>query len=122
MRSPHVQRSVARRVKVVKVDDTGPIQKVTVQGLADEEFELSARGQRFGMTGNPPVGSVGYLHIPNGDMDAAYMTDLEHPDMRPNNRESGEAIAYAKQGQRVELDKDGNILVKSPNGIVHINP
>ncbi len=115
-------RNVMRRVEVVEVDDTGPIQKVTVVGLADEYFELPLRGQPHGLTTVPQVGAVGYLFLGNGRPDQAFLMGLEHPDERPNERVEGESIMYAKKKQRVELDDNGDILMKSPEGIIHINP
>jgi phage baseplate assembly protein V len=119
----HIGRGVMRRVEVVEVDDTGPIQKVTVMGLADEFYELPLRGQPHGLTSVPKVGSVGYLMLANGRPDQAFLMGLEHPDDRPTGRAEGEATMYATPGQRVDMDKDGNVAIRSAaGGVVHINP
>jgi len=115
--------SVVRRVEVVKVDDRDGVQKVTVMGLADEYFELPYRGQGHGLTSVPKVGAVGYAFLANGRPDQAILMGLEHPDDRPKERQEGEAVMYATPGQKLEMDKDGNTIIKSAaGGIVHINP
>lgn len=115
-------RNVMRRVEVIDVDDSGPIQMVRVMGLADEIFELPLRGQPHGMTSVPPKGAIGYVMMAGGRPDQAFLMGLEHPEQRPNGRDSGEAIMYATPGQRIDLDRDGNVLIKSAGGVVHINP
>lgn len=118
-----IGRNVMRRVEVIKVDDSGPVQMVTVMGLADEIFDLPLRGQPHGLTTVPPVGSIGYVMMAGGRPDQAFLMGLEHPEQRPNNREPGESILYATPGQRVDMDKNGNVLIKSASGgVVHINP
>lgn len=115
--------SVVRRVEVVKVDDSKPIQMVTVMGLADEYFELPYRGQGHGLTSVPKVGAIGYAFLVNGRPDQAMLFGLEHPDDRPKNLESGEATMYATPGQKVEMKSNGDVLIKSAGGAkIHLNP
>jgi phage baseplate assembly protein V len=109
-----IGRNVMRRVEVIAVDDTGPIQKVTVMGLADEVFDLPLRGQGHGLTTVPPVGSIGYVMMAGGRPDQAFLMGLEHPEQRPNDRQPGESIMYATPGQRIVMDKDGNTAETAP--------
>jgi len=118
----HIGRSAMRRVKVVEVDDRDGVQKVTVQGLKGEFFKMPYRGQPHGMSSVPTVGMVGYLFMANGRPDHAFLMGLEDPALRPKDKVQGETRIYAKKGQQVEMDDDGNIIITSPNGIVHINP
>lgn len=112
-----------RRVEVIKVDDADGVQKVTVMGLADEVFELPYRGQLHGLTGVPKVGALGYMLLAQGRPDQAFLLGLEHPNDRPKDRATGETVLYASPGQRVEMDDDGNTIIKSaPGAIVHVNP
>jgi len=116
-------RNVTRRVEVIEVDDSGPIQMVKCMGLADEYFELPLRGQPHGFTGNPRVGAIGYVMMANGRPDQAFLMGLEHPDDRKKDREAGETTMYASPGQEINGDKDGNWVIKSQGGgTVHINP
>lgn len=109
-----IGRNVMRRVEVIAVDDSGPIQKVTVMGLADEVFDLPLRGQGHGLTTVPPVGSIGYVMMAGGRPDQAFLMGLEHPEQRPSGREPGESVMYATPGQKVIMDKDGNTDQTSP--------
>lgn len=121
---PDIGRNTMRRVEVIEVDDSGPIQKVTVMGLADEIYELPLRGQPHGLTTVPKKGAIGYLFIANGRPDQAFLMGVEHEDDRSSfkDREAGESTFYGGAGQEVFHDKDGNTVIRSPNGTVHINP
>jgi phage baseplate assembly protein V len=118
-----IGRNVLRRVEVIEVDDSGPIQKVTVKGLADEIFELPLRGQPHGLTGVPKKGAIGYVMMANGRPDQAFLMGIEHEEDRPKEREPGESTMYATPGQQVHMDKNGNVVITSAGGgTVHINP
>lgn len=110
-----------RRVEVISVDDRDGVQKVRVMGLADEIFELPYRGQGHGLTGVPKVGAVGYMFLAQGRPDQAFLLNLEHPDDRVKNRQTGETVMYATPGQTVEMDAAGNTIVRTP-GVFHVNP
>jgi len=114
--------SVVRRVEVVKVDDRDGVQKVTVMGLADEYFELSYRGQGHGLTSVPKVGAVGYAFLANGRPDQAILMGLEDPNTRPKERQEGEAVMYGGNDQVVEHKANGDTILKTPNGVFHVNP
>lgn len=119
----HIGRNLARRVEVIEVDDSGPIQSITVVGLADEYFTLPLRGQPFGLSGVPPVGSIGYLFAANGRLDQGFLIGMEHPDYRPRDLVSGSCRMYGKEGQEITQDELGNTIIKSgASGVVKINP
>ncbi len=119
----HIGRNLARRVQVIAVDDSGPIQTITVIGLADEYFTLPLRAQPFGLSGVPPVGSVGYLFAANGRLDQAFLMGMEHPDFRPRDLASGACQMYGKAGQSITHDELGNTIIKAaPGKTVSINP
>lgn len=120
----HIGRNTMRRVKVVKVDDSEEIQRVTVEGVDGEEFELPLRGQPHGMTSVPKPGMIGYLYAANGRLDQAYLGNLEDPQKRKKfaNRKEGENTLYADKDQEIYMQDNGDMVLKSPNGIVHINP
>lgn len=119
----HIARNLARRVEVIEVDDSGPIQSITVVGLADEYFTLPLRGQPFGLSGVPPVGSIGYLFAANGRLDQGFLIGMEHPDHRPRDLASGTCQLYGKAGQSITHDELGNTIIKpGAGGLVRINP
>jgi phage gp45-like len=109
---------------VVKVDDSEDIPRVTVEGLDGEEWDLPLRGQPHGMTSVPKPGMVGYLYCANGRPDQAYLGTLEDPKKRKEfaDRKEGENTLYADKNQEIHMNENGDMLLKSPNGIVHINP
>jgi len=117
----HATRNVKRRVEVVKVDDRPEIQEVTVMGLDEEEMKLPLRGQPFGMTSNPRVGSVGYLFAANGRPDQAFLMGLEHPEDRVKNKQDGESHMYGSKGQEMGMKRTGNLEHRTPRGRVYIN-
>lgn len=118
----HIGRGGMRRVKVVEVDDRDGVQKVTVQGLKGEYFKFSYRGQPGGFSSVTEPGQVGYVFLAGGRPEEAFLMGLEDPNLRPKDKVQGETRIYAKKGQLMEMDDDGNVIVTSPNGIVHINP
>ena len=118
----HGPRNVMRRVEVVKVEDKGEIQEVTVMGLEEEEYKLAYRGQPHGLTSVPPVGSVGYLFVANGRPDQSFLMGCEHPDHRPKDRKPGESEQYGAKQQSQLMDDQGNTIIKTPQGTYHVNP
>lgn len=123
-----IGRNTGRRVEVISVDDTvderGAIQKVTVMALADEIYEFSFRGQPHGLTSVPKKGAVGYMFIANGRPDQAFLMGLEHEDDRKNfaGRKDGESTHYGGNGQEVYHKESGDTEIRTPNGILHLNP
>lgn len=118
----HGHRNVMRRFEVVEVVDKGEIQEITVLGLADEEIKLAYRGQPHGLTSVPRKGSVGYGFCANGRPDQFFIMGMEHPEDRPKNRKPGESEQYGAKKQSNLMDDKGNTIVKTPQGIYHVNP
>lgn len=118
-----IGRNVIRRVEILEVDDSGPVQKVTAMGLADEVFVMPLRGQMHGLTGVPKKGAIGYVMMANGRPDQAFFLGIEHEDDRKNfaGRQPGESTHYGGANQEVFHDKDGNTHMKTPGGIIYIN-
>ena len=119
----HVPRNMIRRVQVVEVNDTGELQTITVVGLADEYFTFALHSQPFGLSGVPPVGSVGLLFAANGRLEQGILMGFQDPESRPRNQAPGTVSTYGKAGQAIEHDADGNIIIRpGTGGIVDINP
>lgn len=113
----HIGRSAIRRVEVTAVDDSGPLQMVTVRGL-DGETYTAPMGQMFGLSSVPPIGSVGYAFMGNGRPDQAFLLGVEDPTLRPGGRADGEVILYGKEGQFVGMNANGDLVISAP-GQVH---
>lgn len=102
----HSARLAVRRVELVEVDDSGPLQRVTVLGYADEVIKGAHRVQLFGETSHPPVGSHGLALLVNGRPDQSVILGLEHPDHRPRNLPRGERALYNAHGDVIFLYKE----------------
>lgn len=110
----HSGRGMIRRVEVIEVDDSGGSQVVTMQGLADEIFKISMRGQGHGLTGVPRKGAIGHIFLAGGRPDQAFVLNLEHPDDRIKGKDPGATTIYSSDGKNVEVHTGG--------GIFHVNP
>lgn len=110
----HAARGMMRRIEVLEVDDTGDSQIVTMQGLADEIFKISMRGQAHGLSGVPRKGAIGHLFLAGGRPDQAFVLNLEHPDDRIKGKDPGATSLYSSGGKNVE--------VHTGDGIFHVNP
>lgn len=98
-----IGRNQLRRVEVLEIDDSGGQQVAIVQGLAGEVMKLAYRGQYFGATGVPPVGSDGFAMLVAGRPDQAVFIGIEHPDHRYRNLKPGEKAIYDAHGQVIKL-------------------
>lgn len=115
----NIGRNVLRRIEVIEVDDSGPIQRVIVKGFEGEIMKLPLRGQYFGATGNPPPGSVGYALLASGRPEQSFFLGTEHPEHRPKNLPVGCKKIYNAHGDVVSL-VEHNIRVKSAR--IDLNP
>ncbi|MEL6746416.1 MAG: phage baseplate assembly protein [Pseudomonadota bacterium] len=143
----HSARAMTRRFKVIEVDDRDGIQIVKCSAGHNEVFEFPLRAQPHGLTGVPPVGSVGTALMIGGRPDTPIVLNLEHPDHRPRDKKPGEVVTYAQAGQTEHLDENGSkitslpkdksetvggkkdttveggdFVVKTPGGTHHVNP
>jgi len=103
--------------------DKGPY--MLARAAADgDEFDVRIHNQH-GVASNPLKGSLILVNCPDGDLGKAVGMIEPPPADRIDQQKEGEVrIKNLKSGkqQTVELDDDGNILMTSPNGIIHINP
>ena len=113
-----ISRNMIRRVQVIEVDDSGSQQLVRVTGLQGEEFRFPYRGQYFGATGVPPVGSDGFAMLIGGRPDQAFLIAIEHKDHRLRDMKSGEKAIYDAHGNVVKLLDGPKIEVESPHEVV----
>lgn len=111
-------RSMARRVTVVEVDDSGQQQKVRVRGLAGEELKEVVRVQAYGLSNNPEPGSEGVLLALGGRSDRAMLLGVENPTKRQTGLPPGGTALYGPNGQvlkyvgnDVSWDANGNMTI-----------
>lgn len=104
-------RSMLRRARLLKVDDTGPQQLVDFMGLAGDKPQKVFRPQPFGYTSTPPADSEGIVAALGGRSDKAVYLDGGHPKYRPVNRPVGSTAIYDHTGQIISLvEKDIRIV------------
>jgi phage baseplate assembly protein V len=106
-------RTLLRRVSVVDVDDSGTQQRLTLEGLASEEFSRVVRSQHFGLSSVPPKGAEGLILAQGGRSDRAHVLGLEHKDHRPRNQEVGDVVLYDAHDNAISLVKKNLRIVGS---------
>ena len=113
-----IGRNVLRRVEVIEVNDEGTQQFATVKGLAGEQIKLAYRGQYFGASGVPPIGSDGFALLIGGRPDQAVLFGIEHKDHRVRGLQPGEKAIYDASGQVIKLIKTGpEIVIDTPGKV-----
>jgi len=141
------------RVQSIKVYDDEGHQKFEANGRNGERFGgtggkyATPRVQNYGMTAHPPEGSLGITGNLGGNPTNAMITNMEHPDHRPNNLEEGEVkvydmwdhymylkedewytkvgpceIWYKDEGGAIKIKVGGAIIDMSEGGTIHLNP
>lgn len=124
-------RSIIRRARVIKVDDSGTQQKLNLVGLASDKPEKIVRALPHGFTSNPPADAEGVLLALGGRSDRAMFIGGEHKDHRQKNLKAGQAVLYddkgnvifAKGSDGVELDaKTGVVSIRSRTEKVTVKP
>lgn len=94
-------RSMIRRARVLKVDDSGTQQRLNLAGLKDERPEKIVRVLPHGFSSNPPAESEGVMVQLGGRSDRTMFLGGEHKEKRPKNLPAGGAVIY---------DADGNVV------------
>lgn len=104
----------AFRGKLTLTQSGKPIQRVQVQGLADETLQDIEQLQQFGFTSHAPA-HTDVIVIPlGGDTSHGIVIASEHGSFRVKNLQSGEVAVYdqsgssivLKQGKLIEIDCD----------------
>ncbi|MDP3407230.1 phage baseplate assembly protein [Bosea sp. (in: a-proteobacteria)] len=103
------------RFRVISVDDSGPIQKVTGRGEGGERLENLMRPQPDGLTTVPEVGSLGWAQFA-GSRERGIVAGLENPDKRPSDQPGGSKILYGPDGQKLNLKPGGAISLEGGDG------
>lgn len=96
-------RTSIRRMRVVKVDDTGSQQRIDLKGLKNEEPKEIFRPQAHGFTSNPPKDSEGIAFALGGRSDRTVYFDGGHKEYRPKDTPSGGTVLYNHKGDIVSI-------------------
>ena len=63
------------------------------------------------------------VFLPDGDEGKAVAVIMAPPKDRVDGQKPGMVtVKNHAKGQHMVMDDDGNVIIRSPNGIVHINP
>lgn len=95
----------AFRGKLTLTQSGEPIQRVQVQGLADETLQEIEQLQQFGFTSHAPA-DTDVIVIPlGGDTSHGIVIASEHGSFRVKNLQSGEVAVYDESGSSIVLKK-----------------
>jgi phage baseplate assembly protein V len=119
-RNPSV-RAGNLRASVVKVDDTGPQQLLSLTGIQGQQIGDAVRIQHFGLTSNPTVGAEGMVLAMGGGFDRAQVVGVEDSTLRPTGLAPGATTVYDGSKNRVDLNANG-VAITAAKGNVTATP
>lgn len=109
-------RAMIRKGTVQSVDDTGPVQMVTVK-TGDGALYTAEVHQLFGHASVPPAdGATAILFCIGGDP-ANQVALLTNPSARFGNQAGGESTLYAGDASRVAVRSGGTIEIIGGNQV-----
>jgi phage gp45-like len=103
-------------IRLSKVVSTSPDGYDQAEGRQHDPSEPETQGttrrmQHYGLRSRAPAGSDQLLLAPGGASNQKICIATETPGLGPTDQVEGEVELYAKPGQRVRLDKDGNVRI-----------
>lgn len=115
-------RTILRRARVLKVDDSGTQQKLNLAGLKNERPEKIVRVLDHGFTSNPPDDAEGILIQLGGRSDRSLFIGGEHKDKRQKNLKTGQAVLYDDKGNVIFAKGSDGLAVHAKEGKVYVKP
>jgi len=100
---------LAFRGVITLVKTASAVQLVQLDGLSGERVQDSELMQQYGITSNPPAGSMAIVLPIGGKTAHGIIIATEHGTYRLKNLESGEVALYSDEGDSVIL-KRGRIM------------
>lgn len=104
---------IARGV-VKSIDDSGKLQKLQLQILADEVVDRVNRIQEYGFASRPKAGAQAVVLFLGGNRDHGVVVGVEDGEIRPKDLAEGEASVYSfgkyqvrVKNDRIQVGKDG---------------
>lgn len=113
-------RSMVRRARVTKVDDSGSQQLVDLVALASDKPQKIVRVLPHGFSSVPNDDAEGVLLALGGRSDRVMFLGGEHKDHRPKNLQSGQAVLYDDKGNVVFAKGGDGVSVNAKTGVVEI--
>lgn len=111
-----MSRAVVRRVV-----DTGKLQTLQADALADETRDVE-RMQNYGFTGVPPSGSEAVIVFVGGRREHGIAVAVDDRRCRLSGLEQGEVAVYTDQGDKVVIRRGGTIEVTASTKVVVTTP
>lgn len=113
-------RSMIRRARVLKVDDSGSQQRLDLAGLKDERPEKIVRVLPHGFSSVPNAEAEGLMLQLGGRSDRTLFLGGEHKDHRPKNLKMGQAVLYDDKGNVVFAKSSDGISINAKTGVVEV--
>ena len=114
-------RTIIRRARILKVDDSGTQQKLNLAGLKNERLEEIVRILPHGFTSNPNKEAEGVMLQLGGRSDRTMFFGGEHKDYRQKNLPTGTAVLYDDKGNVIYAKGGSGIRVNAKNGEVELH-
>lgn len=111
MNAWHKLRLIVGRAQVARVNDAKKLQRLQVNGLADEVRDNVLRLQNFGHTGHPLPGCEVVIVSVGGSRDNAVAIAADDPRYRPTDLEPGETATYNAFGVKFHYTKDRDAIL-----------
>lgn len=108
--------------RVLRVDDSGPLQLIRIEGFIGELREDCPRMGEWGFASNPPDDSQAVVAALGGNRGQLVVLGVEDRETRPKSLAKGESGLYSIGGNRVRLLPDGSIEILGPAGSIEIAP
>jgi len=115
-------RSMIRRARNLRVDDSGSQQLVDLMGLVGDLPKRVHRIQPFGVSSNPPADSDGVLLALGGRSDRLVYLDGGHKNFRPKSSPAGTSVLYDDKGNVIFVKGINGIAIDATKGKVYVKP
>lgn len=115
-------RSMIRRSRLLKVDDSGTQQLVDLMNLAGDAPKKVFRPQDHGFGSNPPKNSEGVVVALGGRSDRLLYLDGGHKDYRQKNLPTGTAVLYDDKGNVIFAKGSSGIVIESKTDKIVVKP
>jgi len=90
------------RIRIDRAYEVGGLLYVDGKGMAGQRFKKVLVNEQHGMASTPPLGSIGYVVMPAGRPDLAYLGHIQHDGFRPGVP-AGAAVLYNQFGQLIKM-------------------
>lgn len=103
-------RNIVRKSLLKKVDNSRPLLRGQILSTGELSPQDTVILYPFGITGNPPINSMGVTFSANGYQEMSYSICYPQQNL-PTGVEEGETVIYNDFGATIKLDKSNNIII-----------